>query len=125
MRRERTTASELSLLLLGAMLVKSERKRILDSLPPGSLSDEDKVETVVSSLRENKLDTLRAWLADRNCTIENGKDAIQAVLDAVSAENKRQRVKGICSQLSCAVKILDPDQLRIKLQQCIEELDSL
>lgn len=125
MKRERTTASELSLLLLGAMLVKSERKRILDSLPPGSLSDEDKVETVVSSLRENKLDALRAWLADRNCTIENGKDAIQAVLDAVSAENKRQRVKGICSQLSCAVKILDPDQLRIKLQQCIEELDSL
>jgi hypothetical protein len=107
------------------MLVKSERKRILDSLPPGSLSDEDQVERVVSSLRENKLDALRAWLSERNCTIENGKDAIQSVLDAVNAENKRQRVKDICSQLSCAVKILDPTQLRSKLQQCIEELDSL
>jgi hypothetical protein len=80
---------------------------------------------VVSSLRENKLDALRAWLSERNCTIENGKDAIQSVLDAVNAENKRQRVKDICSQLSCAVKILDPTQLRSKLQECIEELDSL
>lgn len=116
---------DLGLILVGAALTKTkaERQRILDSVPQLLLVHE--VDRILQSIRTNDPTHLSEWLANRSAKIEKGKDAIQAVIDAIHQERRRQKVREVLCQLNNASKMLDPPTLASKLRECAEQLDGL
>lgn len=116
---------DLALILVGAALTKTkaERQRILDSIPQLTLVTE--ADKLLQSIRLNDPTHLSEWLAERSAKIEKGKDAIQAVIDAIHLERRRQKVRSVLSQLNNAQKVLDPTTLAAKLRECAEQLEGL
>ena len=116
---------DLGLILIGAALTKTkaERQRILDSIPQLTLLHE--LDKLLQAIRTNDPTHLAEWLAERSAKIEKGKDAIQAVIDAIHLERRRQKVRSVLSQLNMTQKVLDAATLAAKLRECAEQLDSL
>jgi len=116
---------DLGLILVGAALTKTktERQRILDSIPQLTLLHE--LDKLLQAIRTNDPTHLSEWLAERSAKIEKGKDAIQAVIDAIHLERRRQKVRSVLSQLNTAQKVLDAATLASKLRECADQLDGL
>lgn len=114
---------DLGLLLVGFALSRSERDRVLDSVPPGLLREE--CDQLLQSIRMNDPTGLTGWCKARGATLEKGKDVIQAVIDALDQERRRQVVRGVVARLQTSVKLLDAQQLSKKLRECADELDGL
>lgn len=114
---------DLGLVLIGYALSKSDRQRILDSVPPGLLIKE--MDDLLRSIRSNKPTVLSDWCETRGAILEKGKDCIQAIIDALQGEQRRQRVKSVLQRLGTDAKLLDPVSLAAKLRECAEELDGL
>jgi len=116
---------DLGLILIGAALskTKTERQRILDAVPQLTLLQE--VDKLLQAIRLGDPTHLAEWLAARSAKIEKGKDVIQAVIDAIHLERRRQKVREVLSQLNNASRLMDPVTLAGKLRECAEQLDGL
>lgn len=114
---------DLGLILVGHALSKTDRQRVLDSVPPGLLLRE--TDDLLNAIRNNSVEVLTVWCEARGAKIERGKDVIQAIIDALLAEKRRQAVKRILAQLNTSTKILHPGTLAAKLRECADELDGL
>lgn len=114
---------ELALILLGAALVKESRQRVIDSIPSGSLVRD--VDKLLDSLRNNDYPVVKDWLASRGAVIENGKDGIQACIDAILGECERQRVMQIVKELEFYTRasLVERSKLAAKLRDCAERLE--
>lgn len=114
---------DVSLMILGAALVKTQRDLVLNALPPGSMPGE--FEVLLQAMREKKLSVLQEYLKKRGVVIERGNDAIQALIDVVVDDCKRQKVKIICKQLAFAVGGEDVDTLKTRLRDALEQLEGI
>jgi hypothetical protein len=110
-------------MILGAALVKTQRDLVLNALPPGAMPKE--FEFLLQAMREKKLSVLQDYLKVRGVVIERGNDAIQALIDVVVDDCKRQKVKAICSQLRFAVGGEDIPALKDRLREALQELEGI
>jgi hypothetical protein len=120
---QKSKQRDLGLILLGMSLVVSDRDRILSSVPVGALGKE--IDTLLDALREKRWSFVKTYLEARGATIESGKDAVQAVIDAVNTIERRAKIKRIVGELQYATKIEDVPMLKERLGKCLEELATI
>jgi len=114
---------DLALILLGMSLVKSEREHILASVPSGAVCKE--VDGLLDALRSSQWGRVKTYLETRGATIESGKDAVQAVIEAVKNIERKAKVRSIIGELSFAVKLEDVNSLKDRLSKCLTALETI
>lgn len=113
---------DISLVLFGMALVKSERESILAALPPGTLVTE--VDRLLSAIRKQDRDTIIDWLTSRGAPVENGNDFRTAMLDAIWDEAERIRVKNTLREIGYSSQLLRGEELARRLRAAADKLDS-
>ena len=113
---------DISLVLFGMALVKSERESILAALPPGTLVTE--VDGLLSAIRDQNRPRIIDWLASRGAPVENGNDFRTAMLDAIWDEAERIRVKNTLREIGYASQLLKGEELARRLRAAADKLDS-
>ena len=113
---------DISLVLFGMALVKSERDSILAALPPGTLVTE--VDGLLTAIRDQNRQRIIDWLDSRGATVESGKDFRTAMLDAIWDEAERMRVKSTLREIGYASQLLSGSELARKLRKAADKLDS-
>jgi hypothetical protein len=122
-REQQAKQRDLALIMFGMSLVTESRDRVLSSIPPGAVCKE--IDVLTDALREKKWSIVKTYLEARGAVIESGKDAVQAVIDAVNAIERRAKIKKIVGELQYATKIEDVPALKDRLSKCLEELNSI
>ncbi len=113
---------DISLVLFGMALVKSERESILAALPPGTLVTE--VDRLLSAIRKQDRDTIIDWLTSRGAPVENGNDFRTAMLDAIWDEAERIHVKNTLREIGYSSQLLKGEELARRLRAAADKLDS-
>jgi len=114
---------DIALVLFGLALSKSDRDFVLNSLQPGMLVAE--VDGLIAAVRAKDAKPVHDWLACRGAAIERGKSAVQAMIEAIYADNEHQAVRRTIGELQYAVKIEDRTQLAERLRECAAKLDEI
>ena len=113
---------DISLVLFGMALVKSERESLLAALPPGTLVTE--VDRLLSAIRKQDRDTIIDWMTSRGAPVENGNDFRTAMLDAIWDEAERIRVKNTLREIGYSSQLLKGEELARRLRAAADKLDS-
>ncbi len=90
-------ARDLSLVLFGFLLSKTERKRVLEGVDRDTLSMEFR--ELFSAVQQSNAQVVEAWFAQRTAYVEAGKDVIQAAIDALKKEADRVKVLDILARV--------------------------
>jgi hypothetical protein len=114
---------DIALVLLGAAMVKDSRQRVLDSLPSGSLVRE--VDILFDCLRKGDYLRVKEWFSNRGAVIENGKDAIDACIDAILEVCERAKIDQVIKELEFYSRssLVEKQSLVAKLRECAERLE--
>jgi hypothetical protein len=109
---------ELSLLLLGAALVKSERQATLGKIGCGV---DEEIQKQIDALRAGDYTTVSRWLWDRGVQVGTG-DAVGAIANTLDGEGVMGDLKTAIGELSWAVMIEDKEAFRKRLDELREML---
>jgi hypothetical protein len=112
-----TRKRELSLLLAGALLVKSTRAEVLAKLCDGL---DDDLAHIVSALRAGSSEPYREWLKKRGVHV--GNDAISAIAEALVSEKLMEKVNAQIGELKFAGLVEDMDTFRQRLESILESI---
>jgi len=115
-----THLHELSLILLGVALTKTDRQRIVDALPAGSLGNE--VDDLIDDVRRKRSASLSCWMAQRG--VQVGKDVIDGILAAVTRERGEREIRAIVSELNYS-RLEDVSALKQRLADCLARLEAI
>lgn len=110
---------ELSLVVLGAMLVKSARASVLGSVVDDSLDAE--IGEMVRLIRVGDMVRVGRWLSKRGVTVTGG-DAIASVCRVLADERAVAEVEAELRQIPFAVSLEDREALRVRLERIAEAL---
>ncbi len=114
-------ARDLSLVLFGFLLSKTERKRVLDGVDRDTLSMEFR--ELFSAVQQSNAQVVEAWFAQRTAYVEAGKDVIQAAIDALKKEADRVKVLDILARVNNAKHICDVESLAGELRKYADMLE--
>lgn len=122
MKQSESNLRDISLVLFGMALSKSERDPVLAAMPPGMATRE--IDTLLCAIRDQNRRVILEWLGERGAVVEQGKDFQQAMIDCLWSEAERVKVKGVLRELGFASKMLDAAALAERLRLCAEKLDT-
>lgn len=114
---------DLELILIGAALTKGDRERVLSVFADFSFSKEN--DTMLRAIRAGDASVVAAWLNGLGATLSKGKDAIQAIIDAVDEQNKMERVRSICKSLRPAHNLKEVADLKQRLTDALSALEGI
>lgn len=109
---------DLSLVLIGVALAKSERARVVaiaDDVD-GNAGD------ALRAIRDNDCAVFTQWLRNAGVTLEKGKDAIQSIVDTVSNDGKVRKARHVAAKVEMVATQSDIDVLRDVLRDALAEL---
>lgn len=118
-----SNSRDLSFILVGAALAKDTRSRVLAAIGPGML-DKD-ADSILSAIRDNDVQRVVTWMDARGASIEKGKDAIQAVIDAIVDATRSEKVRCILSTMRSTATVSDVAVIKEVLQDCLAKLEGV
>lgn len=113
---------ELSLILLGVALTKTDRDRVVSTCTPGTLHES--VDPLIDAIGKNKRKPVVDWLQARGVTVPKGKDAIQSCIDAVVEDANERKAREMLSKLNFALHVEQVPELKARLRACLEALEA-
>lgn len=115
-----SAARDLSLILLGVALARSERSRVM-VLTDNETVPED-VRAVLVAIRDKDVASLRRFMSQLGITIASGQDVIQAMIDKFVDDAKLQAARETVSLVRMAATQSDVDVLRSVLKDCLSKM---
>lgn len=109
---------DLTLLVMGAALIKSERNKILENVDPGACGE---FESIFQGMKEGNWAPMQKFLLDRG--VNRTGHPLQQIIEELGERYKQNRCNQLIVELEFS-KISSPDELEERLRKALECLTS-